>query len=189
MTVAYFSDKYRKRSPFIITFICMAIVGYIITIVGGVKDLPGLVYAGVFIAVCGKCPCPCIYWFQTKRNPSHSLYVGLYTAFPGNITWISNNVAGSYKRSIALAIHVGWGNLGGAVSSNIYRAQDSPKFILGHVVAICSLLVALTAVLTLRFGYQHCNRQRDRNANSQPQISTREMIELGDKSPNYRYMI
>ncbi|RFU35787.1 hypothetical protein B7463_g580, partial [Scytalidium lignicola] len=137
-----------------------------ITIVGGVKNLPGLVYAGVFVAVCG-----------------------LYTAFPGNITWISNNVAGSYKRSVALAIHVGWGNLGGAVSSNIYRAQDSPKFILGHVVAICSLLVALTAVLTLRLGYQHCNRQRDRNASSQPQLSIGEEIELGDKSPSYRYMI
>ncbi|OAA59041.1 Major facilitator superfamily domain, general substrate transporter [Niveomyces insectorum RCEF 264] len=166
MIIAYVSDKYYQRSPFIITFICVAIVGYIITIVAGVKGVPGLVYAGVFIAVCG-----------------------LFTAFPGNITWISNNVAGSYKRSVALAIHVGWGNLAGVVSSNIYRAQDSPKFILGHVVAIGGLLLALAAVLTLRIGYKHCNKQRDENAHLQPQLSASEEAELGDKSPNFRYIL
>ncbi len=54
------------------------------------RGVPGVVYAGVFIAVCG-----------------------IYPAFPGNITWLSNNLAGSYKRSAGMAVHIGLGNMGG----------------------------------------------------------------------------
>lgn len=51
---------------------------------------PKVVYGGVFIAACA-----------------------IYPAFPGNITWLSNNLAGSYKRSAGMAIQIGVGNLGG----------------------------------------------------------------------------
>jgi hypothetical protein len=51
------------------------------------------VYAGVFIATCA-----------------------IYPAFPGVITWLANNLAGSYKRSVGMAIQIGVGNLGGVSS-------------------------------------------------------------------------
>jgi hypothetical protein len=51
---------------------------------------PGVVYAGVFIAACA-----------------------IYPSFPGNIAWLSNNLSGSYKRSVGMAIQIGVGNLGG----------------------------------------------------------------------------
>lgn len=31
-----------------------------------------------------------------------------------------------------MAIQIGVGNLGGAVASNIYRAQDEPRYLLGR---------------------------------------------------------
>jgi hypothetical protein len=40
-------------------------------------------------------------------------FTGIYPAFPGNITWLSNNLAGGYKRAAGMAIHIGIGNLGG----------------------------------------------------------------------------
>lgn len=49
-----------------------------------------VVYGGVFIAACA-----------------------IYPAFPGNITWLANNMAGSYKRSVGMALQIGIGNLGG----------------------------------------------------------------------------
>ena len=57
--------------------------------------MPGLVYAGVFIAACA-----------------------LYPAFPGNITWLSNNLAGSTKRATGQAIQIAVGNLAGGMSSH-----------------------------------------------------------------------
>ncbi|KAI6130153.1 hypothetical protein EV401DRAFT_2054323 [Pisolithus croceorrhizus] len=40
--------------------------------------------------------------------------------------WVSNNVQGSYKRSVSLAMVISWGNTQGAVSSNIYCANQTP---------------------------------------------------------------
>lgn len=64
---------------------------------------PGVIYAGVFIAACA-----------------------IYPAFPGNITWLSNNLAGSTKRAVGMGLHIGLGNMAGAMASNFYRARDAP---------------------------------------------------------------
>ena len=76
VVVAWFSDRHGQRSPWIFGCMCAIAVGFIICIAASAKgDVPGLVYAGIFIAVCG-----------------------IYPAFPGNVCWISNNLAGNYKR-------------------------------------------------------------------------------------------
>lgn len=62
---AYASDRYGKRSPFILVPLCIMAVGFIMCIS---TSTPGVIYAGVFIAACA-----------------------LYPAFPGNITWLSNS--------------------------------------------------------------------------------------------------
>lgn len=84
---AYISDKVGKRSPFIIGFLIMMLVGFIMCIS---SSDPHVLYGGVFLATCG-----------------------IYPAFPGTIAWLSNNLAGSYKRSAGMAIQIGVGNLGG----------------------------------------------------------------------------
>ena len=96
IVVAWFSDRAGQRSPFIFGCMCTIGIGFVITIAASAKGgVPGVVYAGIFIAVCG-----------------------IYPAFPGNVTWISNNVPGSYKRRAAMAIHIGVGNLAGGMSSD-----------------------------------------------------------------------
>jgi hypothetical protein len=45
---------------------------------------------------------------------------------------LGNNLAGQYKRGIGMAIHIGVGNFSGAIACNIYRAQDSPRFLVGR---------------------------------------------------------
>ena len=37
--------------------------------------------------------------------------------------WVSSNVEGSYKRSATLGMAIGWGNLNGAVTSNVVRLR------------------------------------------------------------------
>ncbi|KAH8689838.1 high-affinity nicotinic acid transporter [Talaromyces proteolyticus] len=166
VVVAWYSDRHLSRSPFLFVLYGVIIVGYLITMAGAAADIPGLTYAGVFIVACG-----------------------LYTAFPCNVTWISNNLAGSYKRAVGLAIHVGFGNLGGAMVSNFYRSQDSPKFLLGHGLSLMLVLIGLVAVVILRLGYQHCNRKRDELGYTQGTLSPEEIESLGDKAPTYRYIL
>ena len=46
---------------------------------------------------------------------------GIYPNIPNIIAWVSNNVEGSYKRSVSLAMVISFGNINGAVSSNVVR--------------------------------------------------------------------
>ena len=72
---------------------CIAAAGYIILIV---SRSAALSYFGVFLAACG-----------------------IYPNIPNTIAWVSNNVEGSYKRSVTLAMVINFGNINGAVSSNV----------------------------------------------------------------------
>jgi MFS family permease len=165
--VAYYSDRSPRigRAPFIFIPMCFILIGFIMAIAGSAHGkLPGLVYAGVFIATCG-----------------------IYPAFPGNVTWMSNNLAGTYKRAAGMAIHIGAGNLAGAMASNFYRTADKPKYILGHALEIGFVSVGLIAVVVLRTSYMTINKKRDREGNDER--SDTEMSELGDKAPTFRYML
>jgi sugar phosphate permease len=169
--VCFMSDRAassgRSRSPYVFFPMCAILVGFIMALAGSAAgDVPGVVYAGVFIAACG-----------------------IYSAFPGNVVWISNNLAGSYKRSAGMAFHIGVGNLAGAMASNFYRAQDKPKYLLGHGLELGFVALGLIAVVVLRVSYGKINRERNRDADGSPQLSDEELSNLGDKAPTFRYML
>lgn len=69
--------------------------------------------------------------------------VGIYPCGANTISWMANNVEGVYKRAVTMGIVVGWGNLNGIVSSNIYLSKDAPAYRLGHGVVLCYLLLFL----------------------------------------------
>lgn len=95
--VAYCSDKLGKRSPFIIGTYLMMIIGFSMCLATDPKVHPRVVYGGVFVAACG-----------------------IYPAFPGVISWLSNNLAGSLKRSVGMALQIGIGNLGGVRTTTLF---------------------------------------------------------------------
>ncbi len=118
------SDRYKLRSPFIFGGLLVALVGFVINI----TDAPsGVKYFGTFLCVSGS-----------------------YGALPGVVVWfvitvitfriwiadtparLGNNLSGQYKRAVGMALHIGLGNFGGVVASNVYRSQDNPRFILGR---------------------------------------------------------
>ncbi|KAL2221521.1 putative MFS nicotinic acid transporter Tna1 [Thermoascus aurantiacus ATCC 26904] len=161
---AWYSDRVGKRSPFILGFMCLIGVGFIICLAASGRGVPGVVYFGVFVAV-----------------------VGIYPAFPGNITWLSNNLAGSYKRAVGMAVHIGAGNLAGAMASNFYRAEDSPKYILGHSLELGFLVAGFIAVVILRVSYQRINKRREEQGTGM--YTEEELSRMGDRSPAFRYKL
>lgn len=73
------------------------------------------------------------------------------------------------------------------MASNFYRGQDAPKYILGHALELGFCVAGIIAVLILRRSYQTINRRRDQMDVSQ--YDARQMAQMGDRSPLFRYML
>ncbi|KAB8205552.1 major facilitator superfamily domain-containing protein [Aspergillus parasiticus] len=161
---AWLSDRQKQRSPFVLFFMGLIAAGFIIVLASTGRGVPGVVYFGVFVSV-----------------------VGIYPAFPGNITWLSANLAGDYKRASGMAIQIGLGNMAGAMASNFYRSQDAPNYILGHALELGFCVAGMIAAVILRLSYQMINRKRDGVDLSG--YDEAEMEKMGDRSPIFRYML
>ncbi|KAL7919559.1 major facilitator superfamily domain-containing protein [Trichoderma austrokoningii] len=161
---AYYSDRVGKRSPFIIGFLFIMILGYAMCI--GSSN-PKVVYGGIFLVACA-----------------------IYPSFPGNITWLCNNLSGSYKRSVGMAIQIGVGNLGGAMASNFYRQADAPRYALGHALELAFISMGIVASVILIVSYHTINKKRDKKlANGEAAHYTpEELSEMGDRAVTFRYM-
>jgi len=118
--------------------------------------------------------------------------LGIYPTVANTISWCSNNVEGVYKRGVVLGCVIGWGNLNGVVASNIYRAVDSPRYFLGHGVVLAYLALFLlggsvvTRVLLVRENAKMRNGARDSWVEGK---SEKEVIEMGDKRPDFLYVL
>ncbi|KAE9396024.1 MFS general substrate transporter [Gymnopus androsaceus JB14] len=165
---AYFSDKLMLRSPFIYASLIMCLIGFSINISNASS---GAKYFGTFLIVAGS-----------------------YAGFPGVVAWLSNNLSGQYKRGVGMALHIGIGNFSGAIASNIFRAQDKPRFILGHGIELMFVGIGLIFVPITVAIYKRINKRRAQfmarvAEGSEKLASPDEIRALGDKSPDFLYTI
>ncbi|KAG9674717.1 MFS general substrate transporter, partial [Aureobasidium melanogenum] len=165
IAVAYAADRKRLRSPWILVGLCFQAVGFIMCIA---TSHPGVTYAGIFIAACA-----------------------LYQCQPSNITWLSNNLSGSYKRAVGMGIQISVGNLAGAMASNFYRSADAPRYILGHGLEIGFICMGIVALLIQVFNYRRINKQREiaLAEGEAEKYNPEELGELGDKAVTFRYTL
>jgi len=85
----------------------------------------------------------------------------IYPTVPNSVAWVSSNVEGSYKRSATLAMAIGWGNINGAVSSNIYRSVDAPWYRMGHGIVLTYIAIGWLCSLAFYFLLRRENARRD----------------------------
>lgn len=77
------------------------------------------------------------------------------------ISWAANNIEGVYKRGVTLGFVIGWGNLNGVLSSNIYPTWAGPKYTFGHAVVLAYLAIFLLGgSIFTHFMLEWENRQR-----------------------------
>ncbi|KAM6530080.1 hypothetical protein FALCPG4_008205 [Fusarium falciforme] len=164
---AYMADRRRNRWMFIIIPFSIGLVGFVGLLSIPHPRLPGLTYAFLF----------CI--------PS-----GLYPAVIGCVSWVGNNLAPSFKRAIGMALLMTIGNLGGAVGSNIFLAKQAPHYWLGYGFSLGILLLGVVCTLILRFAVKSINKKRDLipEADILSRYTEDELMEMGDKSPLFRYV-
>lgn len=97
----FLADRWKMRGPFMIFFEGIAIIGWVLLISSG---KPTQQYIGTFFCVSG-----------------------IYPLIPLGVAWNGNNIGGSLKRGVGIAMHVGFGNLGGAAASFMYLTKHSPR--------------------------------------------------------------
>ncbi|KAF8347919.1 MFS general substrate transporter [Amanita rubescens] len=103
----------------------------------------------------------------SSRNAALS-YFAVFVAASGiyplirTYVWASNNLEGTYKRSVSLGMIIGFGNLNGAVSSNVYRAQDAPWYRLGHGLVLMYIGIGFIFSVIYYIALKKENAKRDR---------------------------
>ncbi|KAJ5980376.1 hypothetical protein N7481_007674 [Penicillium waksmanii] len=163
--VGYLADKTGQRSLFTVLCYGAIVVGYIIA-VAPPTFMPGLTYAGCFVAACG-----------------------IYPAIPGLLALSSNNWAPNAKRAIGMAIQMGFGTMGGAAASNFYRAEDAPRYRLGHILVLVFAAIGLATMVLYYLICRRLNTKREAGADSVYQYTAEQLVELGDKAPSFRYKL
>ncbi|KAI9890492.1 MAG: hypothetical protein M1814_003976 [Vezdaea aestivalis] len=119
--------------------------------------------------------------------------LGIYPCIANTISWVSNNTEGVYKRGVTLGLVIGWGNLNGVVSSNIFRQKDAKMgYKPGHGVVMAYLTLflfggSLTYHLLLR---SENNKRMKGKRNAWIEGRTPEEIDrLGDSRPDFLYTL
>lgn len=162
--VGFVADRTRQRG---LCNICVSIIGIIGFATLIATENPHIKYIGTFLAAAGIYPC-----------------------IANTISWVANNIEGVYKRGVVLGCVIGWGNLNGIVSSNIY--QNAP-YKGGHCTVLVYMSVCLLGgSITLRTLLARENKKRltgKRDYWVRGLVDQYDIEKLGDKRPDFIYTL
>ncbi|KAH7336471.1 major facilitator superfamily domain-containing protein [Rhexocercosporidium sp. MPI-PUGE-AT-0058] len=162
MIIAFCSDFTRHRFVFTLIPISIAITGFSILI--SIHDNTNVKYLGLFLVA-----------------------MGAYSAMPVIVCWFNMNLGGHHRRAVGTAWQVGFGNIGGIIATYAFLPGDAPEYKKGY--SICLAFLCLSALSCCLYGAAVFvqNRQRDRAPPNH--LTEYEKTELGDMSPDYRYLL
>ncbi|KAI1762670.1 MFS general substrate transporter [Hypoxylon sp. FL1150] len=164
VTVAVLSERLGQRAIFIAASAIFGSIGYAILLSNAdPASRPGISYVGVFFAA-----------------------GGIYPATALVLSWPAINVSGQTKRAIANAMQISIGNLGAVLGTQLYRATDGPRFIVGHSMALAYLLANAVVVSILRIRLRNENRRREAVAEEIKHVG--QVADWrGDSDPRWRF--
>ncbi|KAF7799237.1 hypothetical protein EIP86_010469 [Pleurotus ostreatoroseus] len=177
--IGVLGDRIGHRAYINLGLFSTGLVGYIILIA---SKTPSLSYFAVYLAA-----------------------AAIYPTIPNSVAWVSSNVEGAYKRSATLGMAIGWGNLNGAVTSNVYRAVDKPWYRLGHGIVLAYIAIGWICSLLFYVLLRRENAIRDSGARDEviekvdnPRADARNgtfktveeaKMEKGDEWSGFRYSL
>ncbi|KAM0787385.1 hypothetical protein ACM66B_003470 [Microbotryomycetes sp. NB124-2] len=184
---ALYSDRVAMRGWFNVFWMSIASTGFIILLAVDPIRHPGVCYFAIFLCVSGVSP-----------------------PISNTITWTGNSLSPIYKRGTGMGMMFTLGNSGGIISSMVYFTQDKPRYFRGHGICLgfCLMAVSISAFMTIHFKRENARRDRvygtvklsedDIVAGkvSDEQVrewglegkTEKEIMELGDRHPAFRYI-
>jgi len=90
-----------------------------------------------------------------------------------------------------MALQISVGNLGGVVGTNIYLEREAPRYPLGYGFSLSILVVASISATILRVLLKRENEKRSRMSDEEvrAKYTRKELYEMGDLSPLFRYTL
>ncbi|KIW30524.1 uncharacterized protein PV07_06263 [Cladophialophora immunda] len=163
MLTAALSDRFRHRFLFAMFNICIAIAGFAILMT--VHHNTDLEYGALFMITSGT-----------------------YSAMPVIVCWFSMNLGGHHRRAVGTAWQIGFGNIGGIIASYSFEATDAKTFF-HKGYSICMGFICLSAAACIIYFIACLTQNRNREKTHDVGLTEYEKTELGDMSPDYRYML
>ncbi|KAI6348139.1 hypothetical protein MCOR25_010850 [Pyricularia grisea] len=166
VTIGFIADRTKMRGYCNIATVSIGIIGFVMLM--ATQD-PRVQYAGTYLGA-----------------------AGIYPTISNTLSWAINNTEGSLKRAVVLGMVVGWGNLNGVVSSNIYLARESPKFYTGHGVVMGYQVICLlggSIFMHLAFRKMNKDRAAGKMDESWAALSQEEKWARGDRRPDFVYTL
>ncbi|KFA66688.1 hypothetical protein S40285_04977 [Stachybotrys chlorohalonatus IBT 40285] len=160
------ADRHQQRGIYMIGFCLVAIIGF--AILAGVES-NGAKYFACFLVTSG-----------------------IYPNVPQGVAWNGNNIGGSLKRGVGIAMHVGFGNLGGAAASFVFLSDDAPLYRRGHsiLVATTSMSCVLSILMTIYLRRENARRDATTKPIDQFTFAEKEMEkDRGDNATFFRYTV
>ncbi|KAL7627223.1 hypothetical protein AAE478_003999 [Parahypoxylon ruwenzoriense] len=164
--VAYLSDRLKHRYGFIILGCAISTVGYVMLLDQGNLSR------------------------EAKYGALMLVSIGGFICAPVALTWLSNNVAGHWKHSLASAIQVALGNTAGIIAAVIFRQEESPRYQTGYGTSVAMVWVGGVAASLLFAGLLIENRMRDAGKRNERLSCPKEEVEnMGDYHPSFRFTL
>jgi MFS family permease len=168
---ALIADRLKRRFQSVVIPYFFGLAGVIICLKISPEDNPGIIYFAMFLIASGSFP-----------------------ALPTIVSWIANNVAGQWKRSVAMALEFTLGNMvGGITGSNVFISDEAPMFRTAYLIMAAYFTIGIVAAVAQWVLLILSNRQRDRLLQGMS-MEDRERLDEerkddGDKSPFFRYTL
>lgn len=162
---AYFSDRLSIRFPFICLGTLISGIGWGLSLKYA-QTHPKIAYGAQFISAAGS-----------------------YAAFPGVVASLTQTIGGKTKRSVCIAIIVGFGGLAGTISSNIFPKKQAPYYHHAHYINIGMNVVAFLSALSFAGLLYLANKRKERMVDSgeAARLTKEEIADMGDESPYFKY--
>lgn len=167
LALTFSSDYFRERSIHICIPLATALIGFVI--LGSINPLErqGVAYFACFLLTTG--------------------------AFAPSVlvsAWYSNNTPRESRRAVVAAVMVALANSSGLISTNVFRAQDEPKYVpaLATSAAFGGVCLILVSSMGIYMRIENRRRNKVQGVNITAADIDTQILGEGAKSPSFRYM-
>ncbi|KAI8075834.1 major facilitator superfamily domain-containing protein [Gilbertella persicaria] len=162
--VSWNSDRTLQRGYHIMAVCALGVLGYIFLLA---STDTGVRYTGAILVACG-----------------------IYPIIPLTLSWVSNNQLGHTKRGVAIAMTSMIAQCFSMLGTQIYKAEDGPRYLKGHCVCLVFLCLAGCSAALLRFLLARENTQRNKQVGETNNDMTGIDIDgVYDRHPQFRYTL
>lgn len=186
VSAGWLADKLRTRGVFMIGFQLTAyvIVRHPLALISGCANKKQSMVGSIMLIASNS--------HAVKYAGCFFLATGIYPNVPQGVAWNGNNIGGSLKRGVGIAMHVGFGNLGGTISGYLFLSRDGPRYLRGHSTLLAFQFMACCLTIFMTLYLRKENARRDREYKAPEEYSEDEKVaerEKGDNATFFRYTV